>query len=184
MTITACETGSPGKRASLDGELAMHFSCASCASCAPTTKEETATQGMSAIGTQARAGKVASIPDPLRLHREGSAIQSKEGESAATGANGRTSACTFLPTQIPQGCGSGRSRCFRSCLHSPRGWLRNARLSRSNRRCLPINYTLKWQKAGGRRLAKRRKLARRAQTLQPEQAPRVAARNCGNGGSV
>jgi len=80
MTITACETGSPGKRASLDGELAMHSSCASCA---PTTKEETATQGMSAIGTQARAGKVASIPDPLRLHREGSAIQSKEGESAA-----------------------------------------------------------------------------------------------------
>src|SRR3984893_7456115 len=80
MTITACETGSADKRASLDGELAMHFSCASCA---PTTKEETAAQGMSAIGTQARAGKVASIPDPLRLHREGSAIQSKEGESAA-----------------------------------------------------------------------------------------------------
>ena len=77
MTITACETGSAVKRASLDGELAMHSSCA------PTTREETAAQGMLAIGTQARAGKVASIPDPLRLHREGSAIQSKEGESAA-----------------------------------------------------------------------------------------------------
>jgi hypothetical protein len=77
MTITASETGSADNRASFHGELAMHFSCAS------TTKEVTATQGMSAIGTQARAWKAASIPDPLRLHREGIAIQSTERESAA-----------------------------------------------------------------------------------------------------
>jgi hypothetical protein len=76
MTITASETGSADNMASFDGELAMQFSCAS------TTKEVTATQGMSAIRTKTRASKVASIPDPLRLHREGIAIQSTDRESA------------------------------------------------------------------------------------------------------
>jgi hypothetical protein len=95
MTITASETGSADNMASFDGELAMHFS-----SCASTTKEVTATQGMSAIGTQARASKVASIPDPPspRGHRHpinGTRISSHRFRLVQTGARVPVLSCHY-----------------------------------------------------------------------------------------